>query len=218
MQHQALRSVRNVTPQKLWTRRNKSNSNLDANSVSDPKWDSGYSSYPNLEAEARYYDQMMEKFKEEGPTLSNPGKGMLDMMQAEKFCEMMGINAEQTLIAYKAKRFKAYLIWRVNHLRVKKESTIITYWKVFSIISSYLTPHFDLNDSEKEKACLFVDDLSILLNCHWVRDTKLFLVRIEGQVPTIAMKLSFKHIKRSGGKSRENVTAWTSEAYRQPYT
>ena len=37
-----------------------------------------------------------------------------------------------------------------------------------------MTPLFDLDDSEKEKACLFVDDLSVLLNCHWVRDSEVF--------------------------------------------
>ena len=95
----------------------------------------------------------------------------------------------------------------------------------------------------RRKACLFVDDLSVLFNCYWVRDTevfaherlrvqmallllisgctatrpgalvgkrpllysdiKLFLVQGEGQVPVIAMRLSLKHIKRSGGKYRE---------------
>ena len=65
-QRQALRSARN------------------ADSVSDLERDSGYSSHSNLEAEARYYDQMMDKFEEEGPTLSNPGEGTLDMMRVEK--------------------------------------------------------------------------------------------------------------------------------------
>jgi hypothetical protein len=46
----------------------------------------------------------------------------------------MRIDAEQALIACEAKRFKAYLIWRVRHSRVKKESTIITYWKVLSMV------------------------------------------------------------------------------------
>ncbi|KAH0559988.1 hypothetical protein GP486_003490 [Trichoglossum hirsutum] len=269
IQRQALHSARNVAPQKLRTgRNNKLDSSLDTDFVSNLERDSKYSSHSNLEDEARYYDQMMEKFEEEGPTLSNPGESTLDMMRAEKrqwkkFCKTMGIHAKQALIACEAKRFKAYLIWRIDHSRVKKESTIITYWKVLSMvyarsacrymdegilydiknIPSYLTPQFGLDDSEKEKACLFVDDLSVLLNCHWVRDTeifaherlhvqmaflllvsgctatrpgalvgkrpllysdiKLFLVQGEEQVPTIAMRLSLKHIKRSGRKSRD---------------
>jgi hypothetical protein len=69
-------------------RNNKSDSNWDTDSVSDRERDSGYSSHSNheveAEAEARYYDQMMDKFEEEGPTLSDPGDGTLDMMRGEK--------------------------------------------------------------------------------------------------------------------------------------
>ncbi|KAI9763366.1 MAG: hypothetical protein M1840_000558 [Geoglossum simile] len=220
-------------------------------STSDLERDSGYYSHSNSEDEARYYDRMMAKFAEEGPTLSNPGESTLDMMETEmrnwrEFCKTLRIDADRALKACEAKRFKAYLLWRVQHSRAKKESTIITYWKVLSMVYArstsrymdegvlydmknwiplYLTPHFGLNDSEKEKACLFVDDLSVLLNCHWVRDTEIFAherlrvqmallllisgctatrpVRGKGPIPVIAMRLSLKHIKRSGGKSRE---------------
>ena len=37
------------------------------------------------------------------------------------------------LKACDAPRFKAYLVWRVKHSRIKKESSIITYWKVLSM-------------------------------------------------------------------------------------
>jgi hypothetical protein len=99
VQRQALCSARNAAPQcdlqslrhseaqELQIRRNnRSDSNWDINSVSDLERDSGYSSRSNHEAEteARYYDQMMDKFEEEGPTLSNPGDSTLDMMQGEK--------------------------------------------------------------------------------------------------------------------------------------
>ena len=96
-QRQALHSARNAAPrydlqsrehpqaQEPRTRRNNEpDSNWDTDSVSDLERDSGYSSHSNLEAEARYYDQMMDKFEEEGPTLSNPGEGTLDMMWVEK--------------------------------------------------------------------------------------------------------------------------------------
>jgi hypothetical protein len=97
-QRQALRSARNAAPQcnlqsqgcfgaqERWARKNKLDSNWDINSVSDLERDSGYGSRSNHEAEteARYYDQMMDKFEEEGPTLSNPGDSTLDMMQGEK--------------------------------------------------------------------------------------------------------------------------------------
>ena len=38
-----------------------------------------------------------------------------------------------TLKACDAPRFKAYLVWRVKHSRIKKESSIIKYWKVLSM-------------------------------------------------------------------------------------
>jgi hypothetical protein len=41
-------------------------------------------------------------------------------------------------------------------------------------IPQYLTPLFGLDDSEKEKAGLFVEDLCTLQNGHWVRDTEVF--------------------------------------------
>ena len=39
----------------------------------------------------------------------------------------------------------------------------------------HLTPRFHLDDSEKEKASLFVEDLCVIQNVHWVRDTEVFL-------------------------------------------
>jgi hypothetical protein len=41
-------------------------------------------------------------------------------------------------------------------------------------IPQYLTPLFGLDDSEKDKARLFVEDLCTLQNGHWVRDTEVF--------------------------------------------
>ena len=42
-------------------------------------------------------------------------------------------------------------------------------------IPQYLTPLFGLDDLEKEKAGLFVEDLCTLQNGHWVRDTEVFV-------------------------------------------
>jgi hypothetical protein len=39
----------------------------------------------------------------------------------------------EALKAYKAPIYKAYLVWRLEHSRVKKESSTITYWKVLSM-------------------------------------------------------------------------------------
>jgi hypothetical protein len=41
-------------------------------------------------------------------------------------------------------------------------------------IPQYLTPSFGLDDSEKEKAGLFVEDLCTLQNGHWVRDPEVY--------------------------------------------
>ena len=39
---------------------------------------------------------------------------------------------------------------------------------------TFITPEFSLDTSEKEKAALFVEDLCVLQNGHWVRDTEVF--------------------------------------------
>ncbi|KAG9240227.1 hypothetical protein BJ878DRAFT_449867 [Calycina marina] len=49
-------------------------------------------------------------------------------------------------------------------------------------IPQVLTPAFGLDDSEKEKSELFVEDLCRLQNAHWVRDTEVFaheLLRVQ---------------------------------------
>jgi hypothetical protein len=73
-QRQALCSTRNAAPRH----------GIASKSDSDLDLDSGYSSHSNPEAEARYYDQMMDKFEKEGPTLSNPVESTRDMMEKEK--------------------------------------------------------------------------------------------------------------------------------------
>jgi hypothetical protein len=50
-----------------------------------------------------------------------------------RFCEKSKCDAKEALKACDAPRFKAYLLWRVENSRIKKESSIITYWKVFSM-------------------------------------------------------------------------------------
>ncbi len=41
-------------------------------------------------------------------------------------------------------------------------------------IPAHLTPLFGLDDSEKDKAGLFMEDLCTLQNGHWVRDKEVF--------------------------------------------
>jgi hypothetical protein len=43
-------------------------------------------------------------------------------------------DAKAALIAAKAETFKAYILWRVKLSRIKKESSIITYWLNLSMV------------------------------------------------------------------------------------
>lgn len=81
--------------------------------------DSGYNSQSDLEfgtdAEASYYQQMMNEFEAEGVTLSNPSDETKAMMEAElerweQFCKVSKIDEPLTTIKMcKAPIFKAYL-------------------------------------------------------------------------------------------------------------
>ncbi|KFZ13522.1 hypothetical protein V501_03678 [Pseudogymnoascus sp. VKM F-4519 (FW-2642)] len=165
--------------------------------------DSGYNSLSESDPddEAMFYQQKMDEFEEEGATLSNPCDETKAMMAAvEKnwglFCKATKIkNPQAALIECEARTIKGYLFWRVKNSRIKKESSIITCWKVLSMvyarlaqrymdggvlydirnwIPQKLTPMFGLDDSEKDKAGLFVEDLCTLQNGHWVLDTEVY--------------------------------------------
>jgi hypothetical protein len=43
-------------------------------------------------------------------------------------------------------------------------------------IPAVLTPLFGLDDSEKEKASIFVEDLCFIQTMHWVRDTEVLVL------------------------------------------
>jgi len=43
-------------------------------------------------------------------------------------------DAKAALITAKAETFKAYILWRVKLSRIKKESSIITYWLNLSMV------------------------------------------------------------------------------------
>ncbi|KAH6667822.1 hypothetical protein B0J14DRAFT_675844, partial [Halenospora varia] len=171
---------------------------------SDSAKDSGYNSLSDSESdsesdvdtEAMDVERMMREFEEEGVTLSNPCDETKAMMEVEleKWEEIMQ-DPHRALKMCEASYFKTYLFWRVKHSRIKKESSIITRWKFLSMkyaqlaeeymnesvlydmrnwIPQVLTPTFGLDDSEKEKSGLFVEDLCRLQNAHWVRDTEVF--------------------------------------------
>jgi hypothetical protein len=59
-----------------------------------------------------------------------------------RFCEKTKRDANEALKACEAPIFKTYLIWRVKHSRIKKESSAITYWKVLSMWYAQETHRF----------------------------------------------------------------------------
>ena len=50
-----------------------------------------------------------------------------------RFCQFMNWDPDESLKKCQASIFKAYLRWRCKNSRIKKESSIITYWKVLSM-------------------------------------------------------------------------------------
>ena len=46
------------------------------------------------------------------------------------------------LIAAEADTFKGYIFWRVKNSRIKKESSIITYWLVLSMVYARLAQRY----------------------------------------------------------------------------
>jgi hypothetical protein len=48
---------------------------------------------------------------------------------------------------------------------------ILTAWQWIPV---YLTPTYKLSVSQKEKGCMYVDDLHLCIHWHWVRDTHVY--------------------------------------------
>ena len=59
-----------------------------------------------------------------------------------RFCKTTKRDAMDTLKACDAPIFKSYLVWRMQHSRIKKESAITTYWKVLSMWYAQETHRF----------------------------------------------------------------------------
>ena len=55
-------------------------------------------------------------------------------------------------------------------------------------IPTYLTPTYKLDDSEKTKGCVYIDELQIYIHCHWVHDTHVFPhERFRVQIPYLLL-------------------------------
>ncbi|KAI1846940.1 hypothetical protein JX265_014014 [Neoarthrinium moseri] len=185
-----------------------SESDSDSDSVFDDESDNGsdIDTYTgradNQNSGYEYYNQLISKYEEEGPTMANRGERTDKMIAAEaakwqQFCEVIQSDKEVKRSPYEllkrchAPTFKSYLNWRCNNSRIKKESSIITYWKVLSMfycnqtknwvdggvlfdinnwIPIGLTPLKNLDTSVKDKSGLYVADLDLMLHHHWVLD------------------------------------------------
>ncbi|KAG7136321.1 hypothetical protein HYQ45_006093 [Verticillium longisporum] len=177
---------------------NHDQSESDAESFAE----SGYfSGEENPDEVAGFYGSLIAQYAEEGPIMANHGENTKKMTRPEErrwieFCRAAKLEQHEAMEACKASIFKAYLFWRTRNSRIKKESSIMTYWNVLSMvyaertkrymdggvlydignvwIHTSLTPEFDLDTSKKEKSGLFVEDLDLILHFHYVRDEELY--------------------------------------------
>jgi hypothetical protein len=51
-----------------------------------------------------------------------------------RFCATMEVNPIETIKVCKAEFIKGYLEWRLIFSRIKKQSSIVTYWKIHSML------------------------------------------------------------------------------------
>ena len=61
------------------------------------------------------------------------------MSFTNRFCERRKLDPTEALSQCDVPLFKVYLVWRVENSRIKKESTVMTYWKVLSMVYSQKT-------------------------------------------------------------------------------
>ncbi|CRK47268.1 hypothetical protein BN1723_007445, partial [Verticillium longisporum] len=178
-------------------------SSTESESDAESFAESGYfSGEENPDEVAGFYGSLIAQYVEEGPIMANHGENTKKMTRPEErrwieFCRAAKLEQHEAMEACKASILKAYLFWRTRNSRIKKESSIMTYWNVLSMvyaertkrymdggvlydignvwIHTSLTPEFDLDTSKKEKSGLFVEDLDLILHFHYVRDEELYI-------------------------------------------
>ncbi len=67
---------------------------------------------------------------------------------------------------------KEGVLYDVRNVRIRRP--LASYTDFVQWIHVYLTPTYGLDTSKKEKAGIFVEDLVVLLNHHWIRDEEVF--------------------------------------------
>ncbi|KAF2844130.1 hypothetical protein T440DRAFT_436829, partial [Plenodomus tracheiphilus IPT5] len=152
----------------------------------------------HLDSEAEEIRMDIAQLRAEGPAKPNHTKhtkklwkreGELWIIYCDKIKGVINRSPEEQLRACEPEVFKAYLRWRKKHSRVKKESSMRSYWKRISMCYMDLTSHtmeakiltdicnqwiptLTLDRSEKEKHAMYVQDLYAILHALWVDDTK----------------------------------------------
>ncbi|KXX74184.1 hypothetical protein MMYC01_210518, partial [Madurella mycetomatis] len=181
-------------------RESDSESSVDSDCDSDSDVDSGSGSQKEPLSDSELYNQFIAGCEKDGPTQANRGDSAKRMIRVEKkkwieFCKVTERHPYDALQQCQAATFKGYLYWRGKNSRIKKESSITTYWKVLSMlycdttktwmngavlydignwIPAVLTPLLDLDISVKNKAGLYVADLDLMLHHHWVLDEDVY--------------------------------------------
>ncbi|KAJ6437019.1 hypothetical protein O9K51_10316 [Purpureocillium lavendulum] len=127
--------------------------------------------------------------------MANHSEGTLKANKAEESKWRRQEDPDEALCRCDVALFKLYLELRVKNSRIRKEAAIRSYWKLLSMIYAqktatwmsehilfdirnwiprYLTPKYNLDTSQKEKAGIYIEDLAILLNHIWIRDEQPF--------------------------------------------
>ncbi|TQV90231.1 FluG domain-containing protein [Cordyceps javanica] len=145
-------------------------------------------------------EELYQRFQADGPVVADHSRRTKQLMKIEEtkwvmFCQHREKDPDEELRRGDATLFKVYLVFRVKRSRIKKQSSIMTYWKTLSMvyaqkirgfmndcilfdirnwIHTELTPDFCLDTSQKEKAGLYIEDLALLLNQLWIRDEGTF--------------------------------------------
>ena len=151
----------------------------------------------DLDSEAEEILKDIAQLRSEGPAKPNHTPHTVKLWKREgdfwerycfKIMKRTKRSPEEQLRACDPETFKAYLRWRKKHSRVKKESSMRSYWKRISMCYMDLTRHtmdadvltdvcnwiptLMLDKSEKEKHAMYVQDLYAILHALWVDDTK----------------------------------------------
>ncbi|KAF2845010.1 hypothetical protein T440DRAFT_502719 [Plenodomus tracheiphilus IPT5] len=190
---------------------------------------------PCLDSEAEQIRKDIEQFKAEGPAKPNHTNHTKKLWKREgefweRYChkideikDVIKKSPEERLDACEPEMFKAYLRWRKKHSRVKKESSMRSYWKRLSMCYMNITGHrmdpdiltdicnwiptLMLDRAEKEKHAMYVQDLYAILHALWVDDTKPLHGFVRVQISLLlllsaatatrpgAIALSFKNIE-----------------------